>query len=79
MSYSTGTRDIRRMLASAGIFVDKASDKSFKMLGVTKTLESGTALENVRDQGRWKSLSMPLHYKANSIQYKKSVASAVPI
>jgi hypothetical protein len=79
VSYSTGTRDIRRMLASAGIFVDKASDKSFKMLGVTKTLESGTALENVRDQGRWKSLSMPLHYKANLIQYKKSVASAVPI
>ena len=79
VSYSTGTRDIRRMLASAGIFVDKASDKSFKMLGVTKTLESGTALENVRDQGRWKSLSMPLYYKANSIQYKKSVASAVPI
>ncbi len=79
VSYSTGTRDIRTMLASAGIFVDKVSDKSFKMLGVTKTLESGTALENVRDQGRWKSLSMPLHYKANSIQYKKSVASVVPI
>ncbi len=79
VSYSTGTRDIRRMLASAGIFVDKALDKSFKMLGVTKTLESGTARENVRDQGRWKSLSMPLHCKANPIQYKKSVVSAVPI
>ncbi len=54
-----GIRDIRNMLTSVGIFVDKASDKSFKMLGVTMTLESGTALENVRDQGRWKTLSMP--------------------
>jgi hypothetical protein len=43
------------------------------------TLESGTALENVRDQGRWKTLSMPLHYKVNSEAYKKNVASQVPV
>ena len=42
-------------------------------------LESGTALENVRDQGRWRTLSMPLHYKTNSDQFKKSVASQVPV
>ena len=79
ISYSTATRDIRNMLSSVGIFVDKASDKSFKMLGVTMTLESETALENVRDQGRWRTLSMPLHYKTNSIQFKKHVASQVPV
>lgn len=79
ISYSTGIRDIRNVLTSVGIFVDKASDKSFKMLGVTMTLESGTALENVRDQGRWKTLSMPLHYKVNSEAYKKNVASQVPV
>ncbi len=35
ISYSTGIRDTRNVLTSVGIFVDKASDKSFKMLGVT--------------------------------------------
>jgi hypothetical protein len=79
ISYSTSTRDVRNVLAAAGIFVEKASDKSFKMLGVTMTLESGTALENVRDQGRWRTISMPLHYKTNSDQFKKSVASQVPV
>ena len=79
ISYSTSTRDVRNVLAAAGIFVEKASDKSFKMLGVTMTLESGTALENVRDQGCWRTLSMPLHYKTNSDQFKKSVASQVPV
>jgi hypothetical protein len=67
------------VLTSVSIVVDKASDKSFKMLGVTMTLESGTALENVRDQGRWKTLSMPLHYKVNSESFKKHVASQVPV
>jgi hypothetical protein len=73
---SATVRDISNMLASMGIFVDKASDKSFKMLGVTMTQESGTALENVRDQGRWKT---PLHYKVNSVNFKKHVASQVPV
>jgi hypothetical protein len=67
------------MLAAAGIFVQKASDKSFKMLGVTMTLESGTALEDVQDEGRWRTLSMPLHYKTISEQFKKHVASQVPV
>jgi hypothetical protein len=79
ISYSTGIRDIRNVLTSMGIIVDKASDKSFKMLGVTMTLESGTALENVRDQGRWKTLSMLLHYKVDSEAYKKNMASQVPV
>jgi hypothetical protein len=37
-----GIRDIRNLLTSVGIVVDKASDKSLKMMGVTMTLESGT-------------------------------------
>jgi hypothetical protein len=78
ISYSTGTRNIRSMLMAVGISADKASDKSFKMLGVTRTLEAGTSLEVVRCQGRWKTLSMPLHYKVNSAQYKEQVASQVP-
>ncbi len=40
-----------------GIVVDKASDKSFKMLGVTMTLELGTALENVGIRGARKCLA----------------------
>ncbi len=42
ISYSMGIRDIRNVLTSVGIVVDKASDKSLKMMGVTMTLESGT-------------------------------------
>ena len=55
------------------------TDKSFKMLGVTRTLETEVTLDEVMNHGRWKTLTMPLHYKVNSGQYKKAVAAKVPV
>jgi hypothetical protein len=78
IGYSTATKNTREMLAAVGIFSDKATDKSFKMLGVTKTMDQGTALEDVMQQGRWRTVSMPLHYKVNSSQFKECIASQVP-
>jgi hypothetical protein len=78
IGYTTGVKDIRNMLTGVGIAADRATDKSFKMLGVTHTLEAGTALEDVMHHGRWRTVSMPLHYKVNSLQFKESVASKVP-
>jgi hypothetical protein len=78
IGYSTATKNTREMLATVGIFSDKATDKSFKMLGVTKTMDQGTALEDVMQQGRWRTVSMTLHYKVNSSQFKERIASQVP-
>jgi hypothetical protein len=78
IGYTTATKNTREMLAKVGIFSDRATDKSFKMLGVTKTMDQGTALEDVMQQGRWRTVSMPLHYKVNSDQFKERIASNVP-
>ena len=79
ISYATGTKNLRDMLAGIGIQSASLTDKSFKMLGVTRTLEKGTALEDVMHQGRWRTVTMPLHYKVNSLYYKESVAGNVPV
>jgi len=79
VSYATGTKNLREMLAGIGIQNTSLTDKSFKMLGVTRTLEKGTALEDVMQQGRWRTATMPLHYKVNSLHYKESVAGHVPV
>jgi hypothetical protein len=78
IGYTTTTKNTREMLAKVGIFSDRATDKSFKMLGVTKTMDQGTALEDVMQQGHWRTVSMPLHYKVNSVQFKERIASNVP-
>jgi hypothetical protein len=47
------------------------------MQGVTSILDSGAPLEDVMHHGRWRTLSMPLHYKVNSEKYKKDVAKNI--
>jgi hypothetical protein len=78
IGYSMATKNTREMLAKVGIFSDKATDQSLKMLGVAKTMDQGTALEDVMQQGRWRTVSVPLHYKVNSEQFKERIASQVP-
>ena len=56
----------------------KVTDKSFKMLVVTKTLETEVTLDEVMNHGRWRTLSIPLHYKVNLELCKKKVAAMVP-
>jgi hypothetical protein len=75
--YSNSTRDLRRMLEQAGIDPTGATDKSFKSLGVTTSLDKGVPLEDVAHHGRWRTLTMPLTYKLNSEKYKKGVAGKI--
>jgi hypothetical protein len=79
VSYGQSTGKLRDLLISMGYEASKVTDKSFKMLGVTKTLETEVTLDEVMNHGRWRTLSIPLHYKVNSEQYKKKVAAMVPI
>jgi hypothetical protein len=79
IGYTTATKNVKDMLAKVGIIRDKATDKSFKMLVVTRTMDNGTTLEDVMQQGRWRTVSMPLHYKVNSAQFKERIASQVPV
>jgi len=79
VSYGQATGKLRKLMSEMGYQSDKITDKSFKMLGVTRTLEEGVSLDEVMNHGRWRTLSIPLHYKVNSVQYKQSVASKVPI
>lgn len=79
ISYSAATKNLRAMMSSIGVNVDRLTDKSVKMLGVTKSLDSGMNTDEVMHQGRWKTASMPLHYKINSTQFKEKIASHVPV
>ena len=54
------------------------SDKSFKMLGVTRTLEAGASAEQVSLHRRRITMNMPLRYKHNSLSFKKQTAGLIP-
>jgi hypothetical protein len=79
VSYSVGIKDLKKMLAGIGVNESKLTEKSFKMLGVTRTLEAGMALEDVVHHGRWHMTNMPLYYKVNILQLKEAIASHVPV
>jgi hypothetical protein len=77
LSYSTATEKLRELMRETGMDDTGVTDKSFKSLGVTGTLEAGADTEDVMYQGRWKSTAMPLRYKINSDQFKKDIAKKV--
>ncbi len=77
--YYTSTKNVQDMVSAVGIDPTGITDKSFKMLGVTRTLNLGVPLDDVAQHGRWLTASMPLHYKHNSIEYKVKIAKPVPI
>jgi hypothetical protein len=79
ISYATATKNVQDMVSSVGLDATGITDKSFKMLGVTRTVNKGAALDDVAQHGRWITTSMPLHYKHNSIEYKEQIARLVPI
>jgi hypothetical protein len=67
------------MVSAAGIDPTGIIDKSFKMMGVTRTLNLGVPLDDVAQHSRWLTASMPFNYKHNSIEYKVKIAKLVPI
>jgi hypothetical protein len=79
ISYATSTKNVQDMVSTVGVDATGITDKSFKMLGVTRTVNKGAALDDVALHGRWLTTSMPLHYKHNSIEYKEQIARLVPI
>jgi hypothetical protein len=70
--------NLHDLLSRMGQDPSRITDKSIKMLGVTKTIEAGASTREVAHQGRWRTEDMPLRYKHNSLEYKKYIAGKVP-
>jgi hypothetical protein len=79
VSYTTGTNNLRAMMAKVGIHVARLSDKSVKSLAVTKAMRKGMTTGSAREHGRWKTEAMPLHYKTSSLEHKEDLARMIPI
>ena len=77
LGYTTAVENLRKLLRVNG-FEDKGiSEKSAKIAGVTETMEAGASAEEVMWLGRWKTTSMPNHYKHNSDEFKIGLAKKV--
>ena len=61
-----------------GVSTAAYTDKSVKMAGVTAAFEAGASPDDVMHAGRWRSAEIPLRYKHNSVQFKRSVAAKIP-
>lgn len=77
-SASGSTATLRHMLAAGCMNIPGVSDKSIKMAGVTTAFDSRALTEQVMHLCRWKTLSVPLHYKHNTPLFEKNVAQTVP-
>ncbi len=56
----------------------KYTEKSMKASGVTALCDSGEPMENVMNQGRWRSLLTPMHYRNTSHQFKIDITNRIP-
>ncbi len=79
VSYTTGTSNLRALMAKVGIHVARLSDKSVKSLAVTKAMRKGMTTGSAREHERWKTEAMPLHYKTSSLEHKEHLARMIPI
>jgi hypothetical protein len=52
ISYATSTKNVQGMVSSLGLDATGITDKSFKMLGVARTINNGAALDEVALHGR---------------------------
>ena len=75
---TTAIEQLRQLLSKHGFPSAGVTDKSAKMEGVTRSLNSGVPLEEVQLHGRWKTLDIPMRYKRNSSTFKSKIASNVP-
>jgi hypothetical protein len=57
ISYATSTKNVQDMVSSVGVDATGITDKSFKMLGVTRMVNKGAALDDVALHGRWLTTS----------------------
>ena len=77
-SASKAREELAKLLRSSGMSDKGITDKSFKMLGVTRMMEAGASAEETALHGRWRTPSMPLRYKHNSTAFKTAMAAKVP-
>ncbi len=77
-SASKAREELQQLMKEMGGDGAGVTDKSFKMLGVTKSLEAGLTVEEAALHGRWRTTTMPLTYKHNSMEYKAGVAEKIP-
>ena len=78
LSYSAATSDLRSLLLHAGLNPDVVTDKSIKMAGVTAAFSAGATAEDLMHAGRWRTPTIALHYKHNSVSFKREVAAKIP-
>jgi hypothetical protein len=64
-SISKGREELKELLREAGRQGRGITDKSFKMLGITRMMEAGGMPSQAAQHGWWRSKSMPLRYKHN--------------
>ena len=77
-SSSLAMEDFHRLQRKVGQNTKGVTFKSVKMVGVTKMREAGATWQEVAQQGRWKSKSMPLRFQFNSLDFKRKIAGKVP-
>ena len=78
VSRTTACEHLRTLLHKHGFPSEGVTDKSAKVQGVTRCLEAGTPLVDGQLHGGWKTDSVPLAYKHNSIAFKRKLADNVP-
>ena len=77
-SASKAREELQDILSSMGWDKKAATDKSFKMLGVTEMLRAGMSVEEVANHGGWKTTDIVRRYQHNSLEYKRDTAAKVP-
>jgi len=77
-SMTLAREELRDTMEELDREVKGVTDKSFKCLDVTETLAAGATIETVQLHGRWKTPTVPLRYKYNSLAYKLGAAGSVP-
>ena len=78
LSYTAATTDLWRLMRGANLDPDAVTDKSIKMAGVTAAFSAGATAEQLMHAGRWRTPTIALHYKHNTLAFKKEVAAKIP-
>ena len=77
VSYSTALNDLKLMLTSLGYDASRYGEHSGRRGGATAASDAGVDWTDLMSHGRWKSVSTPLGYLANSRRRQKRVAQAL--
>jgi len=82
LSQSNATKHTKQLLVEYDVpatIVERFTEKSLKIAGVTWLLDSGEPLENVAIAGCWKSSTTPMHYRNTSYKFRKKIAKNIPL